>query len=71
MIADYGRGEIARGALQAGLDIENRQSSTSFAWEGFEETKEVSGDGSVELLDDGSPITTATKPSSTPSQTLS
>ena len=49
-----GRGEIAFGALQAGLDIEYSRDSVGFTWEGFDEMDEVSGDGSAELLDDGS-----------------
>jgi hypothetical protein len=53
-IDDHGRGEIAFGALQAGLDIEYSRSSISFEWEGFDEMDEVSGAGSAELLDDGS-----------------
>ena len=53
-ITDHGRGEIAFGALQAGLDIEYSRSSVGFTWEGFDEMDEVSGDGSAELLDDGS-----------------
>ena len=53
-ITDHGRGEIALGALQAGLDIEYSRSSIGFTWQGFDEMDEVSGDGSAELLDDGS-----------------
>ena len=53
-IAGDGSGEIAFGALQAGLDIEYSRSSIAFAWVGFDEMDEVSGDGSAELLDDGS-----------------
>jgi hypothetical protein len=53
-ITYHGRGEIALGALQAGLDIEYSRSSIGFTWEGFKEMDEVSGDGSAELLDDGS-----------------
>ena len=53
-ITDHGHGEIAFGALQAGLDIEYSRSSIGFTWEGFDEMDEVSGDGSAELLDDGS-----------------
>ena len=53
-ITDQGRGEIAFGALQAGLDIEYSRSSVGFTWEGFDEMDQVSGDGSAELLDDGS-----------------
>ena len=45
------RGEIAFGALQAGLDIEYSRSSVGFTWEGFDEMDEVSGDCSAELLD--------------------
>jgi hypothetical protein len=53
-ITDHGRGEIAFGALQAGLDIEYCRSSVGFTREGFDEMDEVSGDGSADLLDDGS-----------------
>jgi hypothetical protein len=53
-ITDHGHGEIAFGALQVGLDIEYRRSSVGFTWERFDEMDEVSGDGSAELLDDGS-----------------
>jgi hypothetical protein len=52
-ITDHGRGEIAFGALQAGLDLEYSRTSIGFTWEGFDEMDEVSGDGSAELLDDG------------------
>ena len=52
-ITGHGRGEIAFGALQAGLDIEYSRSSVGFTWEGFDEMDEVSGDGSADLLDDG------------------
>ena len=54
VIRSNGRGEIAFGALQAGLDIEYSRASVGFTWEGFDEMDEVSGDGSAELLDDGS-----------------
>ena len=53
-ITDHRRGEITFGALQAGLEIEYSRSSIGFTWEGFDEMDEVSGDGSAELLDDGS-----------------
>jgi hypothetical protein len=53
-ITDDGRGEIAFGALQASLDIEYSRSSIGFTWQGFDEMDEVSGNGSAELLDDGS-----------------
>ena len=52
-ITNHGCGEIALGALQAGLDIEYSRSSVGFTWEGFDEMDEVSGDGSAELNDDG------------------
>src|ERR1700722_18747207 len=42
-ITEHGRGEIALGALQAGLDIECSRSSVGFTWENFDETDEVSG----------------------------
>ena len=53
-ITARGHGEIAFGALQAGLDIAYSRSSIGFTWQGCEEMDEVSGDGSAELLDDGS-----------------
>ena len=49
-----GRGEIAFGALQAGLDLAYGRSDVSFDWEGFDEMDEARGSGSAELLDDGS-----------------
>jgi len=49
-----GHGEIAFGALQAGLDIEYGISVVFFTWEGFEEMDEMRGSGSAELQDDGS-----------------
>jgi hypothetical protein len=52
-ITDKGRGEIVFGALQASLDIEYSRTSVGFIWEGFDEMDEVSGDGSADLLDDG------------------
>ena len=52
-ITGHGHGEIAFGALQDGLDLEYSRSSIGFTWEGFDEMDEVSGDGSAELLDDG------------------
>lgn len=68
-ITDHGRGEIAFGALQAGLDIEYSRSAVGFTWEGFDEMDEVSGDGSLNCSTtapskSNSPITMATKPSS-------
>ena len=49
-----GHGEIAFGAMQAGLDLEYAPSMVFFTWVGFEEMDEVTGSGSAELLDDGS-----------------
>ena len=47
-------GEIAFGALQAGLDLSYGPNMVFFTWTGFDEMDEVTGDGSAELLDDGS-----------------
>jgi hypothetical protein len=47
-------GEIAFGALQAGLDLSYSPSMVFFTWAGCDEMDEVTGDGSAELLDDGS-----------------
>jgi hypothetical protein len=49
-----GQGEIAFGAMQAGLDLEYSRTMVFFTWFGFDEMDEVSGSGSAELLDDGS-----------------
>ncbi len=49
-----GHGEIAFGALQAGLDFAYGRSDVSFDWGGFDEMNEVRGSGSAELLEDGS-----------------
>jgi hypothetical protein len=49
-----GHGEIAFGALQAGLDLQYSRSLIFFTWAGCEEMDEVGGSGSAELLDDGS-----------------
>jgi len=73
VIRANGGGEIAFGALQAGLDVEYSRASVGFTWEGFDEMDEVSG--AAELLDDARsrsnlPITMATKPFSKPSATL-
>ena len=48
-----GHGEIAFGAMQAGLDLGYSQNLVHFTWAGFDEMDEVSGDGHAELLDDG------------------
>ena len=47
-------GDFAARYSRLGLDIESSRSSVGFTWEGFDEMDEVSGDGSAELLDDGS-----------------
>jgi len=54
IIGSDGHGEIAFGALQAGLEISYATTTAFFTWSGFDEMDEVTGDGSVELLDDGS-----------------
>jgi hypothetical protein len=46
-------GELAFGALQAGLEVEYARDSIGFQWSGCEEGDEVEGDGTAELLDDG------------------
>jgi hypothetical protein len=53
VIGAEGRGEIAFGAMQATLDIEYSRSSIGFAWTGFDEGDEISGEGTAKLLDDG------------------
>ena len=68
-------GEIAFGALEAGLEVEYARDSIGFHWTGCEEGDQVEGDGSAELLEDGSiesnsPITTVTRPSSKPNRIL-
>ena len=46
-------GEIAFGALEAGLEVEYALDSMGFHWAGYEEGDEVDGEGTAELLDDG------------------
>ena len=46
-------GEIAFGTLEAGLDVEYARDSMRFHWAGCEEGDEVEGEGTAELLDDG------------------
>lgn len=53
-IDDDGHGEIAFGALQAGLDIEYARSIVFFTWAGCDEMEEINGSGSAELLEDDS-----------------
>ncbi len=45
--------EIAFGALEAGLEVEYARDSIGFRWAGCEEGDEVEGEGTAELLDDG------------------
>lgn len=52
-IREDGHGEIAFGALQAGLDVEYGTDIIFFTREGFDEMDEVRGAGSAELRDDG------------------
>jgi acylphosphatase len=47
-------GEIAFGALEAGLEVEYARDSIGFHWAGCEEGDEVDGEGTAELLNDGS-----------------
>jgi hypothetical protein len=49
-----GRGEIAYGAFQAGLDLEYARDAVWFEWDGFDEMDEVCGSGEAHLQDDGS-----------------
>lgn len=53
IIGADGHGEIAFGAMQAGLDLEYSQTTVFFTWAGFDEMDEVNGSDSTELLDDG------------------
>ena len=53
IIGADGHGEIAFGAMQAGLDLAYGHSDVAFTWAGFDEMDQVSGSGSAELLEDG------------------
>jgi hypothetical protein len=53
-IGAAGHGEIAFGAMEAGLDLEYSPTMVFFTWVGFEEMDEVNGSGTAELLKDGS-----------------
>ena len=53
-IGAEGRGQIAFGAMEAALEIAYGRTSIDFTWIGFDEGDDVSGEGSAELLDDGS-----------------
>jgi len=46
-------GEIAFGAIEAGLEVEYGRDSIGFRWFGSDEGDQVDGDGTAELLDDG------------------
>ena len=46
-------GEIAFGALEAGLEVEYARDSIGFHSAGCQEGDEVDGEGTAELLDDG------------------
>ena len=46
-------GEISFGALEAGLEVEYARDSIGFRWAGCEEGDQVEGEGTAELLDDG------------------
>ena len=46
-------GEIAFGAIEAGLDVEYARDSIGFRWTGCDEGDQVEGEGTAELLDDG------------------
>ncbi len=52
-IFDSGHGEIAFGAIRAGLNVRYSRCSIDFNWDGSDEMDEIHGIGSAELLDDG------------------
>jgi hypothetical protein len=54
IIGAGGHGEIAFGALEAGLDLEYANDSVWFEWDGCDEGDPVAGQGSAHLEDDGS-----------------
>ena len=47
-------GDIAFGALEAALEVEYAGDSIGFRWNGCEEGDQVEGEGTAELLEDGS-----------------
>ncbi len=53
VIGAEGHGEIAFGALQAGLDLAYARSDVAFTFVGSDEMDEVRGSGSAEMLEDG------------------
>jgi hypothetical protein len=46
-------GEVAFGALQAGLEVEYARDSIGFRWAGSDEGDQVEGEGTAELHEDG------------------
>ena len=46
-------GEIAFGALEAGLEVEYARNSIGFRWAGCDQGDEVEGEATAELRDDG------------------
>jgi hypothetical protein len=46
-------GDIAFGALEAGLEVEYSRDSIGFRWFGSDEGDQVEGDGDAEFLDEG------------------
>ena len=46
-------GDVAFGALQAGLEVEYARDSIGFRWAGSDEGDQVEGEGTAELFDDG------------------
>jgi hypothetical protein len=64
-------GDIAFGALEAGLEVEYARDSVGFRWAGSDEGDQVEGEeppnsSTAEQSRSSSPTTTATKPSSKP-----
>jgi hypothetical protein len=53
-ITANGHGESLSARLEASLDIEYSRPSVGFTWNGSDERNQVLGDGSADLLDDGS-----------------
>lgn len=52
LIEADGHGEIAFGAMTAGLDLEYSHSMVFFTWSGCDEGDQLSGSGSADLNDD-------------------
>lgn len=50
---DKGNGEFTFGCVKGGMELEYSTRIIYFKWTGFDEMDEVSGDGSADLLDDG------------------